>query len=113
MTAELARRRQAVLAALDEIIDPCSRGLGRPVGLVGMGMIDGLEIAGDLARVTILPTFPNCMFRGVLEAEVERRVGALPWCREVVVEFAKPERIWDESRLSAAARRTLGRALAK
>ena len=37
MTA--ADQRDAVLAALDAIVDPCSRGLGHPVGLVGMGII--------------------------------------------------------------------------
>jgi len=108
--AEAGDRRAAVMAALDAIVDPCSRGLGRPVGLVGMGMIERLEIAEDDVRVTVLPTFPTCLFRGVIEAEIERRVGALPWCATVAVQFAGADTVWDESRLSAAARRTLGRA---
>ncbi len=104
-----ADRRDAVLAALDTIIDPCSRGLGRPVGLVGMGMIEHLEIDAGRVSVTILPTFPNCLFRGVIEAEIESRVGELPWCGEVRVRFAGAEAVWDESRLSDGAREALGR----
>lgn len=104
-----AAQRDAVLAALDAVVDPCSRGLGRPVGLVGMGMIEHLDIAGCAVRVTVLPTFPTCMFRGVIEAEIERRVGALPWCAAVSVRFAGADTVWDESRLSDAARHTLGR----
>jgi metal-sulfur cluster biosynthetic enzyme len=107
MTA--AERRDAVLATLDAIIDPCSRGLGHPVGLVGMGMIDRLDIDADRVSVTVLPTFPNCLFRGVIEAEIESRLGELPWCRAVSVHFAGADLVWDESRLSDEARRTLGR----
>jgi len=103
-------RRAAVMAALDTIVDPCSRGLGRPVGLVGMGMVERLEIGDDAVRVTVLPTFPTCLFRGVIEAEIEGRVGALDWCRTVSVQFADTETVWDESRLSPAAREVLGRA---
>lgn len=107
MTA--ADQRDAVLAALDVIIDPCSRGLGCPVGLVGMGMIEHLDIDAGRVSVTVLPTFPNCLFRGVIEAEIESRVGELPWCRAVAVQFAGADVVWDESRLSDRARRTLGR----
>jgi metal-sulfur cluster biosynthetic enzyme len=59
--------------------------------------------------VTVLPTFPDCLFRGVFEAEIEVRVGALPWCRSVSVAFAPADRAWDESRLSHDALRRLGR----
>ena len=102
-------RRAAVLIAIETIVDPCSRALGRPVGLVGMGMIAGLDEECGRVRVTVLPTFPTCMFRGVLEEEVEAVVRALPWCAAVSVRFADAEYVWDESRLSETARATLGR----
>ena len=102
-------RRATVLATLDDIVDPCSRGLGRPVGLVGMGMIERLEISDGDVDVVVLPTFPTCLFRGVIEAEIERRLRALPWCRTVSVRFAAADTVWDESRLSDAARKALGR----
>jgi metal-sulfur cluster biosynthetic enzyme len=102
-------RRTAVLKAVDEIIDPCSRAFGRPVGIVNMGMISRLDEDDGRVSVRVLPTFPTCMFRGVLEQEIEVRVGALPWCRGVTVHFADANEVWDEGRLSEQARATLGR----
>src|ERR1700722_9263784 len=83
--AGAADRRGEVLALLDEIHDPCSVGMGRPIGLVGMGIIERIAIAGDAVAVTVLPTFPDCFFRGVFEAAIETRLGSLPWCRSVTV----------------------------
>jgi metal-sulfur cluster biosynthetic enzyme len=105
-----ADRRAEVLTAVDAIVDPCSRALGRPVGLVGMGMIERLDVSGGRVCVTVLPTFPTCLFRGVLEEEIEGRIRLLPWCEDVSVRFADAGVLWDESRLSDAARAALGRA---
>jgi metal-sulfur cluster biosynthetic enzyme len=102
-------RRAAALVAIDAIIDPCSQALGRPVGLAAMGMIVRLDEAASRISVTVLPTFPTCMFRGVLQEEIEVRLAALPWCVSVSVRFADADLVWDESRLSDAARATLGR----
>ena len=38
-----AEIRERIAQKLELIIDPCSRALGNPIGLVGMGMIDRLE----------------------------------------------------------------------
>jgi metal-sulfur cluster biosynthetic enzyme len=102
-------QRAAVLAEIDTILDPCSQAQCRPVGLVGMGMIERVDIAGGRVWVTVLPTFPTCMFRGVIQEQIESRLRMISWCQEVSVRFATAESIWDESRLSDAARRTLGR----
>ena len=65
--AGLPSRRIEALEAIEEIVDPCSQALGCPIGLVGMGMVATLaERDGDV-EVEILPTFPTCMFRGVIE----------------------------------------------
>jgi metal-sulfur cluster biosynthetic enzyme len=104
-----ADRRGEILTLLDQIHDPCSVSIGRPIGLVGMGIIETVAVDGDRVAVTVLPTFPDCLFRGVFEAEIEARVGALPWCRSVRVAFAPPDRTWDESRLTSDALRQLGR----
>ena len=102
-------RRGEILLLLDQIHDPCSISIGRPIGLVGMGVIEAVAVDGDKVAVTVLPTFPDCLFRGVFEAEIEARVGALPWCRSVSVTFAPADRAWDESRMTPDALRRLGR----
>lgn len=106
----IAERRSQVLARLDEIVDPCSAAIGHPIGLVGMGMIDGVEIAGADVSVMVLPTFPTCLFRGVFEEQIEERLKTLPWCERVTVTFASAERDWDERRMQPEARRALAEA---
>jgi len=102
-------RRGEVLALLDEIHDPCSVSIGHPIGLVAMGIIEHVAIAGDAVIVTVLPTFPDCLFRGVFEAEIETRARGLPWCRSVTFAFAPADQGWDESRMAPDALRRLGR----
>ena len=102
-------RRQQVLAELDRITDPCSAAIARPIGLVGMGIVEAVDIEDSSVRVLILPTFPNCMFRGVIEEEVRTRLTRLDWCVGVSVEFCPADQSWDESRMSDEALRKLGR----
>ena len=102
-------QRAAVLTKIDTIVDPCSQAQGRPIGLVGMGMIERVDITAGRIWVTVLPTFPTCMFRGVIQEEIESRLRTISWCQAVSVRFAGADAIWDESRLSDAARLALGR----
>jgi len=102
-------RRVAALRAIEAIVDPCSRALGKPVGLVGMGIVDRLDVEGGRVAVRLFPTFPTCMFRGVFEEEIENRLRGLSWCEIVTVSYVPSDAIWDEGRLSEAARGMLGR----
>jgi len=104
-----ADRRAEVLSELDRIVDPCSQALGTPVGLVGMGMIERLDVTGNAVSVAVLPTFPACLFQGKFEIEIETRLRALRWCDRVTVGFVHGDVTWDESRMSAAARARLRR----
>ena len=38
------------------------------------------------------------------QEEIRARVGTLPWCRDVAIEFCSADRLWDPSRMAAAAR---------
>jgi metal-sulfur cluster biosynthetic enzyme len=102
-------RRIHILNAIDTIADPCSQALGRPIGIVAMGLIARLDVAGESVSITVLPTFPTCMFRGVFEEEIVARVRSISWCKVVSVCFAAAEIIWNERRMSDAARRILKR----
>ncbi len=109
MVVDSEARRRAVLGALDAIHDPCSVSIGHPIGLVGMGIIDRVDIDGGAIAVSVLPTFPDCLFRGVFEEKIETRLRQLDWCRSVKVTFCPPDQGWDESRMTPEALRLLGR----
>jgi metal-sulfur cluster biosynthetic enzyme len=102
-------RRFQALRAIELIVDPCSRALDRPIGLVSMGMIAVLDEREGRVELEVLPTFPTCMFRGVIEEEIEARVRALSWTKSVAVRFASADQVWDETRMSVDARTKLAR----
>jgi metal-sulfur cluster biosynthetic enzyme len=76
---------------------------------VGMGIIDSVAIDDGAVSVAVLPTFPDCLFRGVFEEEIERKLKALTWCRSVSVSYRPADESWDESRMTPEARGLLGR----
>lgn len=73
------------------------------VSVVEMGMIGAVELDGDLARVTVLPTFTGCpaipMIRDDIRAAITKVEGI--GVVEVATSFDPP---WTSDRISAAGR---------
>jgi metal-sulfur cluster biosynthetic enzyme len=99
-------REAQVVAAVNEIADPCSCGVGVPTGIADLGLLERVELDGGSVRVVLTTTSPSCMFVGHFEEEIERRVGSLPWVDSVEVELDYGV-MWDESRMSERARAEL------
>lgn len=78
--------RAAILAALDEIKDPCSVANGTPMGLAEMGLIKTLDITdeGDVA-IGLRLTSPFCHMIGFFKVEAQTRLMALPGITKVVL----------------------------
>jgi metal-sulfur cluster biosynthetic enzyme len=106
MATSTVNLRVQVTDAINQIIDPCSAGVGSPIGIADMGLIKRLEIHGVDVEVELMTTSPMCMFVGHFEEEVERRIGALAWVRTVTVTSTQ-RTMWDESLMSEAARAQL------
>ena len=45
--------RDAVVAALDAVVDPCSNALGEPLGLHEMGLTSRVDIDDDACAVVV------------------------------------------------------------
>lgn len=79
-------------AELDQVIDPCSAGIGKPVGLVGMGLIKDLTLdqrpEGTHVRILLRLTSPCCLMAPSFAGQAETRLKALPGITgvEVVVD---------------------------
>lgn len=71
-----------VLDALNGVIDPCSRAIGVPAGLVEMGLVSEVRVTqgehGLLVEATISATEPACMMIAVFATEAKVRLMALP-----------------------------------
>jgi metal-sulfur cluster biosynthetic enzyme len=96
-------RRDAILAELDEIKDPCSMASGVPMGLAEMGLIDTLEIsAGGEVAIRLRLTSPFCHMIGFFKVEAQRRVMGMPGVTSVTLS-ADNGLDWSPDRISPAA----------
>jgi ATP-binding protein involved in chromosome partitioning len=74
--------REAILAALGNVIDPELR---QPV--TELDMVRGLELDGGAVTVTIALTVVGCPLRNSFQEQVSREVGAVPGVESVRLEF--------------------------
>lgn len=98
--------RAEVLDALRSVNDP-----EMPINIVDLGLVERVEVEpGPPARAAIdlLPTFVGCHALPAIEAEVRKRVGALPGVAAVEVHF-RFHPPWTVARVSAAGREALRR----
>ena len=76
--------RDRIVAALDEIKDPCSLATGIPLGLAEMGLVKDVAIGPDGGvAIELRLTSPFCHMIGFFKTEAIRLVGALPGVRSV------------------------------
>jgi metal-sulfur cluster biosynthetic enzyme len=52
----------SVLRLLDAVQDPCSVRMGNPLGLVGMGLVEAVNIDDDSIGIRLVLTGPGCFF---------------------------------------------------
>ena len=100
-------------AILDEVIDPCSAGMGVPVGLVTMGLIKELDIVdlpsgGKRVQVLLRLTSPCCMMAPRFAIEAKAKLELLPEVAEVKFDVC-PKIDWDPSHMKKAFREKLAR----
>lgn len=75
----------AVVALLDGIPDPCSVRLGRPRGLVGMGLVESVTIDEDIIRVGLVLTSPLCAYYFQFADDIRRALVPVAGGREIDV----------------------------
>ncbi len=101
-----------VLAAVNEVIDPCSTAAGCPGGLVDMGMVRSVELRpgaeGTDVHVVICVTEPLCVMGHVFVPRVQSQLDALPGIGTAQVELDNDFGwTWSEARMDPAYRARL------
>lgn len=100
---DLPDTRTRVAEALRNVLDP---ELG--VNILDLGLVYGVELAGDDVRIDLTMTSPACPLGDVLVGDVERTVRRLvPAAARVDVRLVW-DPPWTPERMSEAARRQLG-----
>jgi metal-sulfur cluster biosynthetic enzyme len=96
----------AVRAAIDAVVDPCSRLQGTNLSLLDLGMVERVEVEGGRVRVELLLDDPLCMYTFTIQRDLRERVAALPGVSEVDISVV-PEFTWSKERATPEARRRL------
>jgi len=98
----------AVLAALDRVVDPCSVGRGVPAGLNEMGMIKSIDLDPDhgSVAVTLQLTSPGCHFQLWFYERVSEEVATVPDINICTVEFSK-DFDWSDDAMSEGLKQRL------
>jgi metal-sulfur cluster biosynthetic enzyme len=113
-----ATEGEHIRAAINTIIDPCSRAAGAPAGLADLGLIRALDVtqkdAGLHIRVVIGVTEYGCLLGPAFATEVDRVIRALPGISNVSVELDDafdwvPEDMSLRYQAELATRRQVGR----
>jgi metal-sulfur cluster biosynthetic enzyme len=101
------KERAEAARAINDIVDPCSKATGCPIGLVDMGIASVRSVEEGVVNVLISPTFPGCRFAPIFEGEIRERLKALEWYTGVAIDYTELTEIWTEERMSEVARARL------
>jgi metal-sulfur cluster biosynthetic enzyme len=110
---------EGIRAAINTIIDPCSRAAGVPAGLTDMGLIRRLDVwstdTGVGVHAVIGVTEYGCMLGPAFATEVERVVRSLPGVEHLTVDLDAafdwlPEDMTSAYQAKLASRRQAARA---
>lgn len=100
----MADTADTVVAALREVYDPCCAERG--ISVVDMGLIRGVVVDGEQARVELILTSGWCPFVSDLLGAISARLASLPDLGGAEVEVVW-DQAWSSDRLSPDARRKL------
>jgi metal-sulfur cluster biosynthetic enzyme len=93
-----------VWRALADIKDPCSIGMGKPVDIVSLGLVEFVSPAEDgQVTVGIVLTQPTCWFFPDISRYIAERLASLDGITTVDIEVV--EELWVPERMTAGRKR--------
>ncbi len=85
-TAGDTRMMAMVWEALDQVVDPCSVAHGRPLSVIDMGLVRGVEEADGAVTIKLFLTSPVCTMIGKFQEMAEDALLPIPGVERVTVE---------------------------
>lgn len=95
-------RIPAIRARLHRVVEPCSIAMRRPVNIVQMGLIDDIQLDGDVAQITLCLTDTACVHFGGMQRGIADALADLPGVARVEV-IQATDKLWDPDRYDEAA----------
>jgi metal-sulfur cluster biosynthetic enzyme len=103
--------REAVVAALHTVVDPCGLFNRSHVTIGELGMYRNIEVFDDRLEIELFLDDPSCSFAGQIMLDIRRAVEAIAGGRAVEMKIVVDD-VWDEDRISEAGQRKLAAARA-
>lgn len=101
MTGARAPQRAELMAALDDVYDPCCADRG--ISIVDMGVVEDVRADGGHVSVDLVPTTGWCPFVANMSSAIPARLKQLDGVETVDVKVVW-EPVWTMERLSPSAR---------
>lgn len=98
----------ASLAALEQVVDPCSIATGAPITIREMGLVKMVRTTDGSVFVALRLTSPFCLQVGNIVERVEQVIGSVRGVKGVQIEV-DPRDEWMPGLMSSAARDRLRR----
>jgi metal-sulfur cluster biosynthetic enzyme len=84
--------------ALEAVVDPCSKAMGKPMDIVTMGLVESISMEDHKVTVTVILTDANCFFFGDIERFIADVLTDLPGVEEVDVQISSTT-LWSPDRV--------------
>ncbi len=98
--------KDAVVAALHTVVDPCGLFNGSRITIGELGMYRNIEVFDDRLEIELFLDDPSCAFAGQIMLDIRQAVDAVAGGRAVEMKFVV-DAVWDEDRISEAGQRKL------
>ena len=94
--------RAELVDRLRTVTDPCSVGLGAPIDIWSLGLVEAVAIADGVARVRLVLTDPSCVFFRRIGHDVTSALLDLPGVDAVDIELDATI-LWTPDRMKESA----------
>jgi metal-sulfur cluster biosynthetic enzyme len=103
--------KEAVVAALHTVVDPCGLFNRSHITIGELGMYRNIAVFDDRLEIELFLDDPSCSFAGQIMLDIRQALDAVAGGRAVEMKIVVDE-VWDEDRISEAGQRKLAAARA-
>jgi len=90
---------EAVVAALNTVVDPCGLFNGSMTTIGELGMYRGITVSADTLEIEVFLDDPNCAFSGQILHDIHTAVDPIAGGRSVELSMVVDD-YWDEDRIT-------------
>ena len=95
------KKKEAIMAALAKVAEPCSLAFEKPTNIVDMGLVEQVEEVANGLRITLCLTDAACIHFGGMQRYIADVLKPLGYLQVEVVQTL--DKLWTPDRVAGAA----------